>query len=327
MVEGGKCSHASEKELMIRFSQGCILSIALLLLSTSCKQQIDNLQSNRPTTPPLFTFAVMGDVPYGLTPEELEIEKGILRSQIAELNNNDAIEFVVHVGDIKKGLPPCVPEVYKDAAEILRTSKHPLFIIPGDNEWNDCKDPAVAWKLWETHFMRFDENWSHDLEVLRQQKREENFAFLKEGVLFIGINLVNGRVHDWKEWESRIEDDRRWIDSQFNHHNEDAFAAVIFAHANPGSRQFSGFAYSKQAFRPLIEYLDKKTGTVFPKPILFIHGDGHTWIADLPFPTARERIGRIQVTQGGLEDPLHVEIRNDPTNPFLWRRKPLAQDR
>ena len=284
----------------------------------ACKKQTEITQT-RPTTPPLFTFAVMGDVPYGLTVEELEKDKATLRSQIADLNN-ESIEFVVHVGDIKKGAPPCVPEVYENTADILRASKHPLFIIPGDNEWNDCTNPDEAWKLWEANFMHFDKHWPNNLDVVRQPERPENFAFLKQGVLFIGINLVNGKVHDWEEWETRIEDDRRWIESKFKQHSAEAFAAVIFAHANPGSRVSNEFVYKKQAFRPLIEYLDKNTETDFPKPILLFHGDGHKWIADLPFPNARERIGRIQVTQGGLEGPLRVEIRKDPTNPFYWRR-------
>ncbi len=261
----------------------------------------------------------MGDVPYGLTPEALEKDKATLRGQISDLNN-EPVEFVVHVGDIKKGAPPCVPEVYESTAEILRASTHPLFIIPGDNEWNDCTDPDEAWKLWEANFMHFDNHWPNDLDVVRQPERPENFAFFKQGALFIGINLVNGKVHDWEEWEARIEDDRRWIESQFKQHSSDAFAAVIFAHANPGKQVNNEFVYTKQAFRPLIEYLDQTTETDFPKPILLFHGDGHKWIADLPFPTAGTRIGRIQVTQGGLGGPLRVEIRNDPTNPFHWRR-------
>ncbi|QXD25245.1 hypothetical protein F7C95_04915 [Opitutia bacterium ISCC 51] len=292
----------------------------VLLLSSSCSNQTDSLQPSRPTTPPLFTFAVMGDVPYGLTPEEIEGEKVILREQISRLNENTAIEFVAHVGDIKKGAPPCEPEVYESVAEILKTSTHPVFIIPGDNEWNDCTNPTEAWKLWESNFMRFEENWTHDLDAAHQPERDENFAFIRDGVLFLGINLVNGKVHDWEEWESRIEDDRRWLEIQFKEHSDEAFAAVIFAHANPGSRLNNEFVYKKQAFRPLIEYLDQTTSTDFTKPILFIHGDGHKWIADLPFPNAGNRIGRIQLTQGGLEAPLLVELRNDPTNPFSWIR-------
>ena len=295
-----------------------VLTLSLLLFASCVRQPV--VEQTPPSGPPVLTFAVMGDVPYGLTPEEVESEKIILLEQISHLNENSAIEFVAHVGDIKKVLPPCEPDVYESVAEILKASNHPLFIIPGDNEWNDCTNPTEAWQFWESNFMRFEENWTHDLDVAHQPERDENFAFIRNGVLFLGINLVGGKVHDWEEWQTRIEDDRRWLEVQFKKHSEEAFAAVIFAHANPGSILNKEFVYKKQALRPLIEYLDQTTSIDFPKPILFIHGDGHKWIADLPFPNAGNRIARIQVTQGGLEAPLLVELRNDPTNPFYWIR-------
>jgi hypothetical protein len=291
--------------------------LATILFATiGCGQATDITDQQAQAGKPLFTFAVMGDVPYGLTVAELEKDKATLRQQIVDLNRNASIEFIVHVGDIKKGGPPCEPGVYEDVAKILKANTHPLFIIPGDNEWNDCKDPQEAWKLWEANFKRFDENWPNELGVVRQAVRDENFAFIHQGVLFVGINLVGGKVHDWKEWEARIEDDRQWLETQFRLHSETTNAAVLFAHANPGERSNGEFVYKKQAFQPLIEYLDEGTGIDFPKPILLIHGDGHKWIKDHPFPVAGERITRVQVTQGGLEAPLRVRVSDDPVKPF-----------
>ena len=269
-----------------------------------------------PTGPPDLTFAVMGDVPYGLTPESIQAEEAILKEQVAGLNQNDLLSFVMHVGDIKKGVIACEPGVYKTVARILRSNTHPTFIIPGDNEWNDCQSPEEAWKLWEANFSRFDEHWPSNLGVVRQTNRQENFAFVKKGILFIGINLVGGKVHDWKEWETRIEDDRHWLETQFNIHSNDCTAAVIFQHANPGIKIDGKFEVKIHAFGPIIEYLDKQTAADFPKPILIIHGDGHKWIEDHPFPTAGERITRVQVTAGGQEAPLLVEVRKDATHPF-----------
>ncbi|MCB1123277.1 MAG: hypothetical protein KJT03_17105, partial [Verrucomicrobiae bacterium] len=253
------------------------LGLSCLLILTGCDQQKD-------TSDGTLTFAVMGDVPYGLTPEEMKAEDEILKVQIQELNQNKDLAFVMHVGDIKKGAPPCNTAVFEKVDNILRASTHPLFIIPGDNEWNDCTDPAEAWKLWEQHFMRFDEHWPNQLGVERQPEREENFAFTQEGILFAGLNMVGGRVHDWQEWETRIGQDRRWLETQFKAHASDTRAAVIFVHANPGKLVEGKFEYNIHAFRPLIEYLDTGTQTDYPKPILFIHGDGHKWIEDHPFP-------------------------------------------
>ena len=46
------------------------------------------------------------------------------------------------------------------------------IIIPGDNEWNDCPDPAKAWAHWVRHFTRFDQRWKHKLPVFRQIGRK-----------------------------------------------------------------------------------------------------------------------------------------------------------
>ena len=168
--------------------------------------------------------------------------------------------------------------------------------------------------------MCFDENWPNDFGIVRQNNRPENFSFLLNGVLFIGINLVNGKVHDFEEWESRIGDDRQWLETQFRLHSKEINSAVLFAHANPGERKGDKFEYKKNAFRPLIEYLDKDTDADFPKPILLIHGDGHKWIKDHPFPTSGDRITRIQVTQGGKEAPVKIEVTDNPKNPFRITR-------
>ena len=50
-----------------------------------------------------FTFAVIGDVPYG-PPEEL--------SALASRLNRQPIEFTLHLGDIKTGTSRCSDDVY-----------------------------------------------------------------------------------------------------------------------------------------------------------------------------------------------------------------------
>lgn len=131
----------------------------------------DEPQSARssPSRPPELrvTFTVMGDVPYEPKEDRMQIQ------QIAELPNNS--EFSVHVGDIKSGKTACDEVVYDKVSGMLSKAKAPLFIIPGDNEWNDCADPDEAWQLWQNYFRRFDEQWSHRFGVFRQLEREENF--------------------------------------------------------------------------------------------------------------------------------------------------------
>lgn len=249
----------------------------------------------------LLTFAVMGDVP--LTPQEY----ALLERQIAEIPKN--AEFVFHVGDIKHGVPPCTEDIYQRVATVLAASKNPLFIIPGDNEWNDCKKPDEAWKYWSKHFQKFDKRWPHMFPVQRQQERNENFSFRHRKVLFIGFNLVGGRVHDVEEWATRQNQNVDWLHRQLDDSSTKVDRVVILAHAFPNS-------HNRGIFREgLISQLK-----AYGKPVLYLQGDGHVWKKDRPFKEA-QNILRILVDQGGVASPLLVTISADDTEPFIFDRR------
>ncbi len=245
------------------------------------------------------TFYAMGDVPY--TPEE----DVLLPRQVAELPQD--AEFVIHVGDIKGGAAPCDEAVYIKVAGMLRQSAAPVFIIPGDNEWNDCTNPAEAWGFWNKHFTRFDQHWHHGLPVFRQLEHEENVSFVKDKVLFVGLNIVGGLVHDPAEWKQRHADGLTWIRRNLRRFGSDVSSLVIFGHAKPAANH-SDF------FEPF-----NKDAQEFGKPILYLHGDGHRWIHDRPF--AAQNILRVQVDQGGIAPPLQVTVTDHRTDPFQFDRR------
>ena len=254
-------------------------------------------QADPNRSPVRVSFAVMGDVPY--TPAESKR----LVEQVTEIP--EAADFVVHVGDIKRGGIPCLEPIYKDVAETLKKCRVPLFIIPGDNEWNDCYRPAIAWQHWRRHFLKFERHWQHDFDVERQQKREENFAFVHKKVLFVGVNLVGGRVLDKEDWNERMTDDADWIDASLEAHPDDVEAMVLFTHAGPGENQ-----------KPFFERLEV-TARRFGKPILLMHGDGHRWVYDRPF--RMRNIWRVQVDQGGIAPPVVVRV-TELAEPFQFER-------
>jgi hypothetical protein len=246
-----------------------------------------------------IVFCAMGDVPYAAE------EDALLPKQIADLPTD--AEFVVHVGDIKAGATPCDEAVYKKVSGMLAKSKPPVFIIPGDNEWNDCMHPAQAWSFWEKHFMRFDRRWQHEFPIFRQLEREENFSFVKGNVLFIGINIVGGRVHDSDEWKQRHAQDLSWTRRNLRLFGETVTSAVVFGHANPNAHHSDFFdEFSSEA-------------KLFGKPVLYLHGDGHRWIHDRPF--AAKNILRVQVDQGGKAPPVKIAITNDSSEPFRFDRR------
>jgi cyanophycinase len=263
----------------------------LLLLLSSCATYGDGQD--------LLRFCAMGDIPY--TP----FENQLLPLQLENLPK--PIEFIVHLGDIKSGKVPCPRETYERVAVMLGKSRVPLFIVPGDNEWNDCPDPAAAWLLWMEHFNNFDKRWDTAFSVERDTIQPQSLAFVHNQVLFVGLFIVGGKVHDVEEWKTRHADSLTWLRAQMESHTETVTAAVVFAHARPFKTQqdfFDGFS---------------EIATNFKKPVLYLHGDGHKWIKDQPFPA--QNIQRVQVDQGRLGPPLLVTVSSDPKQPFRFDRR------
>lgn len=277
---------------------GALVVLVAIAIAVALLLSADGSQT-APEAERLVRFYVMGDVPYA--PEENEL----LQRQISAIPQD--AEFVVHVGDIKTGRTPCEAAVYERVAAILAESVAPLFIIPGDNEWNDCRDPDPAWDLWERHFLRFDQRWQHGFGLQRQPERAENFAFVRGGVLFLGINLVGGRVHDQEEWQLRLAQDLEWTRSNVRESGDLVSSVVLFGHARPESKHdrfFDGL---------------ERVAVDLGKQVLYLHGDGHRWIRDRPF--GAKNILRVQVDQGGIAPPLQVTVTDDAEQPFVLDRR------
>jgi hypothetical protein len=250
------------------------------------------------------TFAVMGDVPYSAP------EYPSLQAQLKQLPMS--VRFVMHVGDIKPQTESCVETIYSRLAVILRQSPKPFFILLGDNEWNDCQFLKNGWKYWKKHLALFDQKFKHDMPASRQKARTENIAWLESEILFVGLSLVGGRVHDQTEWAAFLKDAADWVEKSFSR-KEEFKAAVIFAHAFPSQSRHGAFAK---------RFID--ASRKLNRPILYIHGDGYTWRKDNPFADAPKVI-RVQLTQGGKEKPLLVTVKPNLPQPFMLKRQLIGE--
>lgn len=276
----------------------CVCWLMLVCVRSLCADDAPS------ATPQTLTFAAMGDVPYA------PLEYDLLREHLEDLGED--IDFVVHLGDIKRGLPLCPEFFYSSAAEVLKASPKPVFILPGDNEWNDCSDPAAAWTFWQKHFDRFEQRWEHPFQVHRPKVHSENFAFVAEGVLIIGINIVGGRVHDEAEWRARHAADARWVSHALTEIGPQCRAAIVCGHARPT-------VVHDDFFIPLA-----KSAEAFQKPMLYIHGDGHKWDYEQRFKV--DNLQRLQVDQGGIARPVLIHVTGDaetcePGSPFEFDRR------
>jgi chitodextrinase len=246
------------------------------------------------------TFSVIGDIPYDQTAADR------FRAFVAEHDRASPSDFFVHVGDIKAQSGQCLEPDYLQASDILGELAVPSFVLPGDNEWNDCSDPGAAWLLWEAYFSGFEQRYCGTPLVESQAARPENFAFVHERVLFVGLNLVGGTVHDAAEWDLRMHQDAEWVEQQFAEKGGQVRAAVVFGHAaRDGSRSVFFDRFDAAAL-------------AFARPVLFIHGDGHSWIHETGWEVPN--VERIQIEQN--DPPLQVTVTLGAETPFVLERDP-----
>jgi hypothetical protein len=213
-------------------------------------------------------------------------------------------EFLVHLGDIMRGEIDCDEYHYANLREILLKSKVPSFVVPGDNEWNDCgnnRGIEDAWGHWNTHFMRLENNWNHTLSVVRQPDYQENFYFIRKRTLVIGLNIVGGRVHDEDEWLLRHSSEIDWVRSLIQMNvPTNAAGIIIMAHARPNDTH-------RHFFNPLRDFIRDELQNEIP--VLYLHGDGHKFLYNPDFYDQPNFLA-IQ-HEGGVRDPI-LKILADP---------------
>ncbi|HXJ55087.1 MAG TPA: hypothetical protein VNU68_00335 [Verrucomicrobiae bacterium] len=283
-------------------------------------------------------FSAMGCGPY--TPPD----KPAVAFYVRQENRERTSEFMVHLGDVFKSPPvkklqdaagpatktgqvePPGPDQmpteaeYRWTADLLTTSNTiPSWIVVGDNEWSDLEDPAQGWKWWQKYYARFEERFQPAWKTERQPERPENFAFVRKGVVFIGINLVGGRIHDASEWLVRLPQDAAWIKEVLTRASmSDVRAAVILCQANPFVIKPGEPKDKFKAF--LVPF--RQSAADWKKPLLFLHSDGHVWIDDQPWP--ERNIRRIQVDKWDTKFPtiqVTVADTGDAKTMFNFNRR------
>jgi hypothetical protein len=205
--------------------------------------------------PNVTTFYAIGDVPYN--------NAQAVRLQTQMMNVAPDAEFLIHIGDIRYAGSgaTCTLAEFQAVEKILRNSRVPVFIVPGDNEYNDCPNINQAWTYWKNTFLNFERKyWPVTFNVTRQPNRPENFAFVNKKTMFVGLNIVGGRVHSSSEWTSRLTAEETWMENQYK------LPTVLFAHAEP-TKNHAIF------FDKLIAYFKALNPQI---PMLYLNGDLHT---------------------------------------------------
>jgi hypothetical protein len=306
---------------------------ALLALSTilgSC--------AVAPPGPGGFRFAVMGDTPYNAREEQAFV------AMIARLDR-EPVAFAIHVGDIKAGgNAPCTDALFLRRKADFDRSAHPIVLTPGDNDWTDCRrasngamDPIE--RLARLREIFFADGFSLGRERLATRAQSaciaptipacgcaahpENRMWTRSGVVFATLNVpgsndnVGYDAANDAEARCRGEANRQWLEEAARlAHAPDARGLVVALQADP-------WATKKPVYVPLVRHV-AQIARGLGKPMLFVHGDTHTYRLDNPFRDAAgvpiDSLTRLETY--GSPFVGWVEVTVDPADPALFRFDP-----
>jgi hypothetical protein len=219
-------------------------------------------------------FGLLGDTPYN----EAEIER--LEHVIDAINAAD-LRFVVHVGDIGSARNACSDEWLAARKAQFGRIRHPFVLLPGDNEWTDCKDQLGRLAAWRKAFC-FQEKLA-----LERQPGEycEHVRWRAEGFVFVALNVQgsNNNVRHPEEHGPRMAAVYAWLDeAERLARNERGL--VLLMQANPFVvLPRDGYAELRRRLAAL--------GERMPGRVTLVHGDTHLFHDDEPIPGVR----RIEV--------------------------------
>ena len=261
---------------------------------------------------PRTSFYVIGCVPYK------DEDRDTLITQISSLHASDA-DFLIHLGDIKDGASDCTQDAIDGIDEILKLSPVPVFVVVGDNEFNDCSNisPDDALTMWRDTFVGYNlKYWSDNFSNMTiSPDRPEIFSFVNRKTLFIGLNIVGGLIHDEDEWDDRHAYQVDWVKTQMLQYQNDTHSVVMFGQADTGSD-------TSDFFNPLIVFFRDE----FPDdiPILYMCADLHSWSyrSDM---FGIDNWLRVRITGGVSEPVVRVTVDpetagTDPENAFYVER-------
>jgi hypothetical protein len=220
--------------------------------------------------PPDFSFALLGDTPYS----DAQVER--LDRLIDDLNA-ERLDLVVHLGDIGSARQACM-DGWLDARKAqLARIRHPLVMVPGDNEWTDCRDQAARLVAWRERFCGV----AFSVET-QQGDYCEHRRWQSAGLLFVTLNVPgsNNNRRDPQERARRMAAVLAWLDDSAALATRRGLTLVVLMQADPF------VVLPQDGYASLREKL-KALGRAMPDRVVLAHGDSHIWMEDEPWPGVR----------------------------------------
>ena len=195
--------------------------------------------------------------------------------------NAERLDFVVHVGDIGSAKNAC-DDAWLDARKgQFARIRHKVVIVPGDNEWTDCRDQMGRLAAWRQRFCQVP------LKVERQAGEFcEHLRWEAAGLLFVTLNHRMAAVFAWLDEAASLARERK-------------LSLVLLMQANPF------VTLPRDGYAPLRERL-RQLGESMPSRVILVHGDTHTYHDDEPLPGMR----RLEVWGSPIVSWVKAEVQS-----------------
>lgn len=189
--------------------------------------------------------------------------------------NAQKLAFVVHLGDIGGSTESCSDDWLVKRKLQFERLRHPFILLPGDNEWSDCRAPLERLERWRGLFC------NTSMKIERQPGPHcEHLRWEAGGYVFVALNIPghNNNVRH-PEHAPRMQAVLAWLDeaAQLAQQRE---GLVVLMQANPF------IIVPRDGFRALRERLGSLAAGR-PGRIVLVHGDTHLQREDEPLPGLR----------------------------------------
>jgi hypothetical protein len=353
LASGSILSHGATSMRHTMSSKGRALVVAAVA-AAAIAQSTTPANADPGNSP--FTFAVIGDIPYG----DAQITR--FPQVVDQINADPSVRLVDHLGDIKSGSSTCDDTYFAAIRRQFDRFQDPLVYTPGDNEWTDCHrannggyNPLERLSaVRQLFFPRPGHTLGqHSVGVASQAQQglPENVLYTRAGVTFAAVHVVgsDNSLVPWTgqtqptaeqiaEEQHRTEGDVELINQAFDDAEADGDRAVALLmqadmfDPSVGQPRQSDFA----AFTPIVQAVAERAAD-FDGPVYLFNGDSHAYNVDRPLATgspwlsfygvdnAADNLTRITV-DGSTGVNNYLRVRVDPHDPAVltWERVPFA---
>jgi hypothetical protein len=219
--------------------------------------------------------------------------------------NAEPLAFVVHLGDIGSSRLACTDDWIAQRKIQFRRIRHLFVLLPGDNEWSDCRDPEERLRAWRRAFCDFSFPRTHQSPEFCEHLRWE-----ADGMVFVTLNVQGSNNNvGHAEHGPRMRAVHAWLDEAARL-AESRLGLVVMMQANPF------VTFPRDGFADLREKLIFLSGKLKNR-IVLVHGDTHVWRDDEPLPGLR----RVEVWGSPFVSFLQLPLEGGRLGPSYPRHR------